>query len=340
MASSQQRSMRIAIDAMGGDHAPGEIVRGAVAGLQRLGPDDKIALIGREDAIKAELADMNGWQDRIQVVAASEVIGMGEHPVESLRQKPDSSIGRMAKLAADKSVDAVISAGNTGACVAACQMKIRPLKGVYRPGIAVVIPAFGGPVVLCDVGANVAPRPRHLHQYALMCSVYAQQLLDLSAPARVAMLSIGEEDAKGNNLVREARDLIKADSRLNFIGYVEGRSMLDGMADVVVCDGFVGNVVLKLVEGLAIGLVNSLSNEISQEDRQLASVSNPILQKIWQRHDYAAYGGAPLLGVDGICIICHGSSNARAIKNAVGVARGFVLSKLNDRVVDFLAEKQ
>lgn len=331
--------MTIAVDAMGGDHAPGQIVRGAVAGLEFLSPDGKVVLVGQADQIQAELAQFEGWAGRVEVVGANQVIGMGEQPVEALRSKPDSSITRMVELAADGSVDAMISAGNTGACVAACQMKLRSLKGVSRPGIPVIIPSFGGPVALCDVGANVAPKPHHMHQYALMCSIYVQDMFKLTSPARVAMLSIGEEDGKGNKLVHEARDLIKSDPRINFVGYLEGRTMLDGVADVIICDGFVGNVVLKLVEGLAAGLVKSLAQKILEEDPKLAQASKSILENIMARHDYNAYGGAPLLGVDGICIICHGASNWLAIKNSVAIACSLSRSKLNQRIVQFLAKQ-
>ncbi|NLX05991.1 MAG: phosphate acyltransferase PlsX [Phycisphaerae bacterium] len=329
--------MRIAIDAMGGDYAPREIVAGAVEALGGLGSDDQLVLIGLEDRIREELRELGSPDDpRLSVVHASQVIEMGDHPVEALRQKRDSSIAKMAVMAAGEQVDAVISAGNTGACVAACQMKIRPLKGVQRPGIAVVIPSFGGPMILCDVGANVAPKPHHLHQYALMSIIYAKHLLGVDGSPKVALLSIGEEDAKGNPLVKQARDLIKADPRINFVGYVEGRSLLSGQAGVVICDGFVGNVALKLIEGLADGLVSMLTKDISSADPALAKSFEPILKKLWQQHDYSEYGGAPLLGVDGICIICHGSSNRRAIRNAVAVAAKLCRSNINQRIVEFL----
>jgi len=338
--TDEQPGLTVAVDAMGGDHAPREIVAGAVGGLEFLGPSGKLILVGQPQRIEAELSQLNGWQGRVEIVPAREVIGMNEHAVESLRQKRDNSIMGMVQLAANHQADAVISAGNTGAFVAACQMKLRPLRGVNRPGIAVVIPSFGGPMVLCDAGANVAPKPHHMHQYALMCSIYAQYLFRLSKPARVAILSIGEEDVKGNKLVHEARDLIKSDDRINFVGYVEGREMLNGVADVVICDGFVGNVVLKLVEGLAAGLVRSLSKQLAHEDPRLAEASGPILKSILTQHDYNEYGGAPLLGVDGICIVCHGSSNREAIKNAVGVACSLCNSKLNERIVQFLSSQR
>lgn len=330
--------MRIAIDAMGGDHAPEEIVAGAIEGLAHLGEDDELVLIGQQEQVVRELkrSGYDESHDRISLVDARDVIGMGEHPVDSLRQKRDSSIAKMAELAARGEVDALIGAGNTGACVAACQMKIRPLKGVHRPGIAVVIPSFGGPMILCDVGANVAPKPHHMHQYALMCGIYAEHLLALPHSARVALLSIGEEDAKGNPLVRQVRDVLKADARINFVGYVEGRTLLSGQADVVICDGFVGNVVLKLIEGLADGLVKLLAKDVAGSHPELAKSFDPLLKELWQKHDYSEYGGAPLLGVDGVCIVCHGSSDRRAIKNAVAVASKMTSSNINERIVEFM----
>jgi len=323
--------MRIAIDAMGGDHAPGEIVRGAVQGLAFVGAQDEIVLIGQEPAVASELARLGERDQRICVEHASQVIGMDDVPVEALKQKKDSSIVRMAALAAEKRVQAVISAGNTGACVAACQLKMRTLGHVARPGIAVVLPSFHGPIVICDVGANVAPKPFHLLQYAQMASAYSATMLNVARP-RVGLLSIGEEEVKGNVLVKEARSLIKADASLNYVGNVEGRDIFKDVVDVVVCDGFVGNIVLKLTEGLAEGLFKTIATEIEADIPDLADRFHPVVDSVWRRHDYAEYGGAPLLGVDGVCIICHGRSDARAIMNAVRVAHQFVSTQLNDEI--------
>ncbi|MCK6455560.1 MAG: phosphate acyltransferase PlsX [Phycisphaerae bacterium] len=329
--------MRIAVDAMGGDYAPAEIVTGAIAALELLDPADELILIGREDAIRSHLP-AGPLDSRVKIVHASDVIGMDETPVEAIRQKKDSSILRMAKLAAEKAVDAVISAGNTGACVAACQLKMRPLPGVSRPGIAVVLPSFHGPVVLCDVGANIAPKPHHLLEYAHLASVYASLVLNIQNP-RVGLLSIGEEEVKGNRLVKEARDLIRQDGRLNFIGNIEGRDVLKGAADIAVCDGFVGNIVLKLTEGLSEGLFKTIEKELGDEAPELASAFKPVVRRIWDRHDYSEYGGAPLLGVDGICIICHGSSDRRAIRNAIRAARRYVVTRLNSALESRLSRE-
>ncbi len=331
--------MRIAIDAMGGDHAPQEIVAGAVLSLESISEDDSIVLVGRKEEIERVLANLPEWKDdaRIEIAHASEVIEMGDNPVEALKQKKDSSIARMVELSADGKVDAAVSAGNTGACVAACQMKLGRLKGVIRPGIAVIIPSFAGSMVLCDVGANPAPKPHHIHQYALMASIYAENVFNLNRPARVALLNIGEEDAKGNPLVKQARDLIKADPRINFAGYVEGRTIFSGLADVVVCDGFVGNVVLKLIEGLVTGLVQMLTDEVKKSNRMLIKLFSPFLNRLLQKHDYSEHGGAPLLGVNGVFIICHGSSDRRAIKNAISVAYNFARSNINQLIVERIA---
>ncbi len=328
--------MRIGIDAMGGDNAPHEIVRGAVEGISAVNGSE-LVLIGDDRAIRAELEKLTGWQGRTHIVPTTQVIGMNESPVEALRAKKDSSIARMASLAAEKAVDAVISAGNTGACAAACQIKMKTIKGLHRPGIAVVIPSFHGPLVVCDVGANIAAKPKHLHQYAVMASLYASEVLGVKQP-RVALLSVGEEDAKGTSLVKKARELIRDDPAVRFIGNVEGRDLFRGAADVVVCDGFVGNIVLKLTEGLAEGLFKTISSEIAAEIPHLAEDFKPVLRKVWNNHDYSEYGGAPLLGVDGICIICHGSSDHRAIRNAVRVASESVTRRLNAVIADGLVK--
>jgi len=330
--------MRIAIDAMGGDHAPGQIVRGAVEGLDFLREGDELVLIGVPEAIEAELAGLDGWQGRVRIEPARQVIGMDEEPVEALRNKKDSSIARMVDLAAAGEVDAVISAGNTGACAAACQLKLKKIPGVSRAGIAVVLPSLAGPTVICDVGANVTAKPHHLYQYALMCAVYAEQVLGIQRP-KVGLLSIGEEDIKGNQLVRRARELIKSDPFINFIGNVEGRDIVFGEnCDVVICDGFVGNIALKLIEGLVEGVVLNFAREFARRMPDLAEKVLPVLKQIHSQHDYSEYGGAPLLGVDGVVIICHGRSDHRAIRNAVRAAVNCVRTGVN-RVIARQLEK-
>lgn len=326
---------RIAIDAMGGDHAPRAVVRGAVAALREL-HDTALILVGDEPRIRAELDSIGDDPvDRVAVVHASEVVGMDESPIASLRMRKDSSVLRMAELAAGGKADAVLSAGHTGACAAACQLKLRPLPCVTRPGIAVTIPSFHGPFVLCDVGANIQAKPNHLFEYAVMASIYAERVIGIDNP-RVALISIGEESGKGTGVVRKAGELLEADPNINFVGNAEGRELFEGRCDVAICDGFVGNIVLKFVEGLAGGLFPTIAREFENDAPELRKRFNDALERVWARHDYSRYGGAPLLGVDGVCIICHGRSNEAAIGNAVRVARRFVVENFNQAIAQRL----
>ena len=328
--------MRIAIDAMGGDHAPREIVRGVAAGLRYLSETDEVHMYGPRERVEAECAKLSLSDPRVKLRDCPGVIEMDEAPLEALRQKRDSSIVRLATEAGKGGLDAIISAGNTGAFAAACQLRIKPIKGVSRAGIAVVMPAFHGPVLICDVGANVAPKPRHLYEYARMCTAYAQTILRIAEPT-IGLVSIGEEEVKGNQLVREARQLIKGDSNLHFIGNVEGRDIFAGTGDIFICDGFVGNVVLKLTEGLAEGLFQTIVREIGEESPELAEQFAPIVDRIWKKHDFAEYGGAPLLGLNSVVIICHGRSDQRAISNAIRVAAEEIRANLNAVIAQRLA---
>jgi glycerol-3-phosphate acyltransferase PlsX len=262
---------------------------------------------------------------------------MDETPIESLRKKPRSSIGVLAKLAKRHQVDSVISAGNTGACVAAFQMRMRNLPGVIRPGIAVVFPTFGGPVTICDVGANIACKPIHLYQYGVMGSIYSKYLLGIENP-RVGLMSIGQEDAKGNENVKRTRVLVKSDSRMNFIGNIEGRDIFRGVCDVAVCEGFVGNVILKLTEGLVDGLFKAIKHELMDEKLSLAMEFKPVITKIYKKYDYNEYGGAPLLGVNGNALICHGASESRTIRNAILASKKYHIEKINDKIAEYLSE--
>jgi glycerol-3-phosphate acyltransferase PlsX len=327
--------MRIAIDAMGGDHAPAEIVAGAVEALDLLEKDDELILVGPTETIQKHLPNLKGNASRIKIVDAQEVVGMDESPVDALRKKRNSSIAVMAKLGADGEADAVVSAGNTGACVAACQMRMRNLAGVNRPGIAVVVPTFGGPVTMCDVGANISCKPINLYQYAVMSSLYSKHLLGIENP-RIGIMSIGEEDAKGNEVVKKARQLLKSDPNLNFIGNIEGRDIFKGVCDVAICEGFVGNVVLKLAEGLVEGLFKAIKHELMQESLTLVMKFKPVMMRIYNKYDYHEYGGALLLGVNGTSLICHGSSKARTIKNAILAARKLSSRRVNEQIVKYL----
>ncbi|NQU76321.1 MAG: phosphate acyltransferase PlsX [Planctomycetes bacterium] len=323
--------MLIGVDAMGGDYAPGEVVGGAVAAKSLLGPDDRIVLAGRVLEIIPHLAGADGWEEYISLADCPDVVGMDEAPVEALRTKPDSSIAHLARMHKEGQVNAFISAGNTGACVAACQMYLRRLERVHRPGISILMPTFHGPVALCDVGANVNCRPQHLLQYAIMATIYAERVTGIKSP-RVGLLSIGAEDAKGNDLVKKTRDLFKAHKDLRFVGNVEGRDLFRNICDVVVCEGFVGNVCLKLMEGLTEGLFKGLAMQLASADSNLRMRAEEWFKPIMARYDYHEYGGAPLLGVNGICIICHGSSSARAIYNAIRVAKEFATQGVNELI--------
>jgi glycerol-3-phosphate acyltransferase PlsX len=327
--------MRIAIDAMGGDNAPDEIIAGAIESIGKLEAGDELILVGPAELIASKLREFKAPAGTISVEEAPDVIDMDEPPIDSLRKKPRSSIGVLAKLAKHGRADAAISAGNTGACVAAFQMRMRNLPGVNRPGIAVVFPTFEGPVTICDVGANIACKPINLYQYAVMASMYSKYLLGIEQP-RVGLMSIGEEEAKGNEIVKKAKDLIRADKKMNFVGNIEGRDIFRDKCDVAVCDGFVGNVVLKLTEGLVEGLFKAIKGELMQEKLRLAMKFKPVMMRIYQKYDYNEYGGAPLLGVNGTGVICHGASTAKTICNAIVRSKEYHRNKINDKIIEYL----
>jgi len=336
--------MRIAVDVMGGDHAPDAIMRGCVQALPHLEPGDELVLVGDRKVIEEILREAGVCDDRLVIEHAPDVIGMGESPAKAVRTKEDSSIVRMARLGSSRHVpegsvpcDVVLSAGNTGACVAAGIMHMKRLPGIHRPGIAVTIPAFHGPVVLCDAGANPEPKPVHLWQYGVMAATYAETLLGIESP-RVAVMNIGAEEGKGSDLVKGTRDLLTRTPGLNFIGYVEGRDFFEGVADVIVTDGFVGNTVLKMAEGMAKSLFNAIAHEILETDPNLALQFEPVVKQIYAKNDYHEHGGAPLLGVNGAMMIAHGSSEARTIRAAVRNARAFVASGVNEKIIARIAE--
>ncbi|WP_333871240.1 phosphate acyltransferase PlsX [Desulforamulus putei] len=308
---------RIALDAMGGDYAPKEIVRGARDAAHELGV--QIILVGDRDKIQREL-DGDDVGGLISIVHASEVVGMDEHPVSAIRKKKDSSIVVATQLVKEGAADAVVSAGSTGAQMASSLLILGRIAGVDRPAISTLLPTAGGVVALLDVGANVDCRPQHLKQFAVMGSLYAEKILGLPNP-KVGLLNIGAEETKGNELTLAAYNLLK-ETNINFIGNIEGRDLFLGTGDVVVCDGFVGNVVLKSAEGLAMSILGMFQQELGRlEDILGRERIMHIMGGFKRRMDYAEYGGAPLLGVDGVSVISHGSSRARAIKNAVRVAK-------------------
>jgi glycerol-3-phosphate acyltransferase PlsX len=334
--------VRIAVDVMGGDHAPSAILTGCLDAVALLAPEDRLVLVGDGAVIRKGLADRQLEGDpHFEIEATTQVIGMDESPVSALREKTDSSIVRWAQLGSKRSGErqcqAIISAGNTGACVAGAQMYMRRLPGVHRPGIAVTIPTFYGPIVVCDVGANPEPRPTHLHQYAHMGTIYAEKIIGIKNP-KVAILSIGSEEGKGNTLTRETAALIKGDKRLNYVGYAEGRELFEGKANVIVTEGFTGNVVLKLAEGLSMGLFKTITREIVSIDPELAKRFEPVIKSIYRKHDHHEYGGAPLIGANGICLKCHGSSEARTIVSAVKAVMRYVRLGVNEAIVEALSE--
>lgn len=328
--------MRIGVDAMGGDFAPREIIRGAVEAVPALN-GHQLVLVGDQAVIEAELARLEKPRTSLEIIHASQVIGMDDVPVEAVRAKKDSSIVKLAVMAGQRELDAIISAGNTGAFAAASQLRMGLIPGVIRSGIAVVVPSFSGPIVMCDVGANISPKPHHLLQYGIMASAYARHVLGVGKP-RVGLLSVGQEDLKGTALVKQAHDLMRHCDRINFVGNVEGRDLFRGSCDVVICDGFAGNIALKLTEGLAEGLVKTFEKEIALASPELSESFRPVVKRVWANHDYAEYGGAPLLGVNGVCIICHGSSTHVAIRNAVRVATEYLDKDLNSIIAADLAE--
>ncbi|TAN64170.1 phosphate acyltransferase PlsX [bacterium] len=323
--------MKIAVDAMGGDYAPAAVVEGSVQASDEL--DIPIILVGDREKVEAELKRLGaGGNAKITVRHASEVVAMDESPAKAIRRKKDSSLRVCFDIVKKGEASAVVSAGNSGAAMAAGMFLFKKLDGVDRPAIAVTLPTKKDPAVLLDVGGNVDCKPLHLVQFALMGEVYARCMLGKDRP-RVGLLSNGEEEGKGNELTRETNALLKKTS-INYIGYVEGRDIYRGDVDVVVADGFVGNVVLKLSEGLVDAVTSMLKEEI------MASIPSKIgyflaktaFKKLKKKVDYAEYGGAPLLGVDGVCMISHGRSNPTAIKNAVIRAYEFTKNNVNTRL--------
>jgi len=334
--------MRIALDAMGGDHAPGPIVAGAVEAV-RDDPGLTVVLVGDRDRVEAELAKAaDAPRDRLPVVHSAGVIGMEEKPVEALRRKRDNSISRCWSLMAGGEVKAVVSAGNTGAMVASALFNAKMfLPGVRRPGIAGIFPSHQGPVVIIDVGANMNAKPEDLYQYGVMGAIYAEAVLGVADP-KIGLLNVGAEDDKGNELSRATHALFtQGPLAPGFVGNVEGRDIYEGRARVVVCEGFVGNVLLKAGEGAVEFLFAALKQQMGEilpglpGETGQAVVSG--LRELKGRFEYQEFGGGPLLGIRGACIICHGSSGGRAIRNALRVAGTLADDALNDRIVDRLA---
>jgi glycerol-3-phosphate acyltransferase PlsX len=310
--------LKIALDAMGGDFAPRETVDGAVAACREF--DAEVILVGNEAALREQMKGISTAGLKLEIQPASETIAMNEHPATAVRRKKDSSLVVANSLVKQGAAAAVISAGNTGAAMAASLFGLGRIDGVDRPAIATPMPTKSGVCVFLDAGANADCEPENLAQFALMGAVYAEKVLNLAMP-RIGLLSIGEEETKGNKLTIAAHQLLKA-SGLNFIGNVEGRDIHQGACEVIVCDGFVGNVVLKLTEGLASVLFGQIKAAVNTN--WMTKIGGLLLQKGFQRLkaqlDDTEYGGALLLGLNGVSIISHGNSNAKAIKNAIRVA--------------------
>jgi glycerol-3-phosphate acyltransferase PlsX len=315
---------------MGGDHGPAVVVEGAATAVREFGAS--VILVGDRDTIEREVARLSVGHLGLEIRHASQVVGMAETPSVALRRKRDSSLRIAAELVRDGHASAFVSAGNTGAAMAIAMFVIGVLRGIDRPAIAAVLPSLKRYTVLLDVGANVAPKPWHLFQYALMGHVYARGILGVDRP-RVGLLSVGEEEGKGNELTREAYDQLK-ESSLNFVGNVEGRDIYNGSCDVVVTDGFTGNVALKISESLAEMLGAMIKEELTRDVRSKlgAALAMPAFARFRRRVDYTEMGGAPLLGIDGAAVICHGASPVKAIKNAVRVAGEWAKAGLNEHI--------
>jgi len=331
--------LTIAVDAMGGDHAPKAEVEGAIRAARHLGV--KVILVGHQDVVGRELAEHHGHHDLpLEIVHASERVTMDDSAARAVRAKRDSSMRVASRLVRDGCAQGFVSAGNTGAVMATAKMVQGVVPGVDRPALVGILPTVEGtPVLVVDVGANVDCSPRMLAQFAVMAEIYSRTVLRRPKP-RVGILSIGEEDHKGNELTRAAWPLLQQ-LNLNFMGNVEGRDIYGGQVDVIVCDGFAGNVALKVSEGLVDMVKHVLQESL---EATLASKIGYVLSKtayadFRKRLDYSEYGGAPLLGVRGACIICHGRSNANAIKNAIRVAKEFSEARINQRIEDELRGK-
>jgi len=328
--------VRIALDAMGGDHAPGPIVAGAVRAAAA-DPELSVVLVGDQAQVEPLLAGAAAARDRLEILHCTQVVTMDESPIDALRKKPDNSISRCWQQLAERKVDAIVSAGHTGAMVAGGFKLKLFLKGVKRPGIATIMPTFQGNSILLDVGANVSPKPEHLYQYGVMGDIFAKHIFGHKKP-KIGLLNIGSEEHKGHDLAKDTAALFKKSPLADqFVGNIEGRDINKGVCDVIVTEGFVGNAVLKMSEAVFEFVMKMTAKELMATLQQEKALGQQALQNIIKRYDYHETGGAPLLGIDGICIICHGSSGERAIENALGMAARYARAQLNERIVKELA---
>lgn len=332
---------RIAIDAMGGDNAPFEIVAGAIRAQEEL--DVEVLLVGDPQAIESCLKQQHSTSRQVEIVPAEDVIAMDEEPLGALKRKPKASINVAMDLVKTRQANAAVSAGHSGAAMAAGLLRLGRLPGIDRPAIGAVFPSMmaGKSVIVLDVGANVDCRPKYLDQFAVMGAVYSQYVLGIEDP-KVGLINIGEEPSKGNDLAIRTHQLLEQNPRISFIGNAEGRDVLSGRFDVIVCDGFVGNVLLKYTEAVGEAMLQTLQEELSQGWRgQLGStLLDSNIKRIRQRIDHTEHGGGLLLGVDGICIISHGSAQAPSIFNAVRLAKEAVDNRVLDRIQSNIDEAE
>ncbi len=325
--------LRLALDVMGTDSGPGIIISGGVEAARQYGPSVTIVLVGRGEIIEAELKMLRDLPGNLEIHHAEEEVSMHDSPADAVRRKK-TSIAEAIRLHKEGLVDAVVSPGNTGAVMGTAMLNLGRLREVKRPAIASFFPAIDKRwVVFLDVGANVDCKPIHLYQFAIMGSIVSGHMFDYERP-RIGLLSIGEEKSKGNELVLETHALLKKNTALNFTGNIEGRDILMGKADVIVSDGFVGNIVLKFAESIEGYLTHSIRRQVSSNlfSRVGAMLMSPFLRRLRNMFDYAEYGGAPLLGINGVCIICHGGSSSKAIRQGLMVAREMVDRQVNQKI--------
>ena len=326
--------MRIAIDVMGSDKGPSVIIEGALDAAKKQTFD--LILVGNEEIIKKELLQHRCDVPNIQIKHASEIIEMRESPSQAIRRKKDSSMVKAVELVKNKEADAVVSAGNTGAYMASAAIYIKTIEGIERPAIAILMPTLSGFSLLLDVGANVDCSPLNLYQFAIMGNEYSKYILKKGNP-KVGLLNIGEEEHKGNDLTKKAYEELKK-APINFVGNIEGRDVFNGKVDVIVCDGFIGNIILKAIEGLGENIFFKLRNELKSSflSKIGALLSKGAYKNFKKSLDYAEYGGAPFLGINGVCIKAHGNSSSLAIKNSILVAENFVNNHVNEHIKERL----
>ncbi len=332
--------MKIAVDAMGGDFAPAAVVAGTLDAARHLQGIDRLVLVGDEPAIRREFAAQRGRiPDSVEILHASEAIGMDEAPAQAVRRKKDSSISRAIDLVKSGAAQGMISAGNTGAVVVAATLKLRTLAGIDRPAIATVMPTPRKPFVLIDAGANTDCPPAMLLQFAMMGALYAREILGCAHPL-VGLMSVGTEDSKGNETTKEAFKLLQDAPAINFRGNIEGHDLFEGEIDVAVCDGFVGNVILKTSESVAHAVGHWIKQEFRRNPLRLAGalLLSGALRAMRANMNPEMYGGAPLLGVNGVCVISHGASSPRAIYHAIRVVRDSVRLNLNEHIIRAVGE--